>query len=310
MGKIMKARIAYTGPLLDHGEMDVKELAPALIAFADLVENVNTIIGGEQPIKVLVNQDSIQRGSFDVTLLLMVDSILEQAKLFMGVADESGLSALVEILGFAGSSCASIFTLIKWINGRQIKSIEDKSPNIAEITLDDDKRIQTNKKTMKVFLDLKCRVNIERVISPLLIDGIDGFELRDPENKTDKAPLETIKKSEVGIFKSPPAQKMEDVESKGATQRLIVQIIAPNFEGGKWRLSDGNNPFWATIEDEDFLRKINTHSLVFGKGDVLIVNCHMQQFIKNGKLSSEWFIEKVLDIKLQKEQIQLPFEYN
>lgn len=309
MVKAMKARIAYTGPSLDNGEMDIKELAPALIAFADLIESVNTVIGGDQPIKVLVNQDSIQRGSFDVTLFLMANSILEQAKLFVGVADESGITALAEILGFASSGCASIFKLIKWINGRPIKTIENKAQNKTEITLTDDDKMQTNENTVRALLDVKCRMNIEKMIAPLYTEGIDGFELRNPEDKTDKSPWEKIQKSDLNIFKSPPAQKIEDEESLSTTQRLIVQIIEPNFEGGKWRLSDGNNSFWASMEDKMFIDKVNSHSLVFGKGDVLIVDCYMQQCIKNGKLSSDWIIKKVLEIRKQKEQVQLDFEY-
>lgn len=66
-----KARIAYNGPAIENGEMDVRDLAPALIAFADLVESVNNVLKGEQKIKVMLNQDSLQRGSFDITFILI-----------------------------------------------------------------------------------------------------------------------------------------------------------------------------------------------------------------------------------------------
>lgn len=53
---IKKARIAYAGPALTDGEMDVRELAPALIAFAEFISNAGKAIGCEQNIKVMLNQ--------------------------------------------------------------------------------------------------------------------------------------------------------------------------------------------------------------------------------------------------------------
>ena len=55
MCSIKKARIAYAGPALTDGEMDVRELAPALIAFAEFVSNASKAIGCEQNIKVMLN---------------------------------------------------------------------------------------------------------------------------------------------------------------------------------------------------------------------------------------------------------------
>lgn len=53
MCSIKKTRIAYAGPALTDGEMDVRELAPALIAFAEFVSNAGKAIGCEKNIKVI-----------------------------------------------------------------------------------------------------------------------------------------------------------------------------------------------------------------------------------------------------------------
>lgn len=66
MCNIQKARIAYAGPALTDGEMDVRELAPALIAFAEFVSNAGKAIGCERNIKVMLNQDSLNKGYFEV----------------------------------------------------------------------------------------------------------------------------------------------------------------------------------------------------------------------------------------------------
>ena len=90
MCKMRKARIAYAGPALEDGTMDVRELAPALIAFADLVKYASRAINLDKNIKVMLNQDSLKKGSFDITFLLDT-SLLDQAKLFMQGAADTGL---------------------------------------------------------------------------------------------------------------------------------------------------------------------------------------------------------------------------
>ena len=64
MCKMRKARIAYAGPALEDGTMDVRGLAPALIAFADLVKYASRAINLDKNIKVMLNQDSLKKGSF------------------------------------------------------------------------------------------------------------------------------------------------------------------------------------------------------------------------------------------------------
>ncbi len=45
MSSVTKARIAYVGEALENGEMEVRDLVPALLAFSDLVENANRALG-------------------------------------------------------------------------------------------------------------------------------------------------------------------------------------------------------------------------------------------------------------------------
>ena len=131
MCNMQKARIAYAGPALTDGEMDVRELAPALIAFAEFVSNAGRAIGCERNIKVMLNQDSLNKGSFDITFILNM-SILEQAKLFMEGSKATGLDDLMAVLGYvanAGGTFAavkSVFELISVIGKRAMTKITKK----------------------------------------------------------------------------------------------------------------------------------------------------------------------------------------
>ena len=58
MGRHVRTTIRYDGPALANHEMDVQDLAPALLALADVVQFANQRFNGAAAnIKVLVNAD-------------------------------------------------------------------------------------------------------------------------------------------------------------------------------------------------------------------------------------------------------------
>ena len=310
MCKIKKARIAYIGPALDAGTMPVKELAPALLSFAELVENCYKAIGGQDKIKVMLNQDSLRKEAFDITFLLDID-FLKEVKLLMASAKESGLDDLMTVLGW-GTTVAGIaggvIALIKKIRGRKIKRIEHKPDAVVEITLEDDETVKTTEDTLKVFLSFDCRLSLEHVLKPLKSEGVEAFELRDPEDSENKTPVVVVSREESSEFKTPPAAADEDAETESGEQIMLARIVSLNFEDGKWRLSDGTNTFWASIEDEDFLSRIDRGETSFTKGDTLRIQYRLKQTVKGGKLATEYIVSKVLEQRKAPKQIKLDFE--
>nr|DAU13126.1 MAG TPA: hypothetical protein [Caudoviricetes sp.] len=311
-----KARIAYNGPAIENGEMDVRDLAPALIAFADLVESVNHVLEGEQQIKVLLNQDSLQRGSFDITFILNM-GILDQVSLFVSDAKENGLDDLMTVLGWGenakwvgGVILGGVFSLLKYIGKRKIREVEEKDDQRAEIVLDDGERVITTKNAANVIINVNCRLNIEKVVQPLIQSGIDAFELRDPNKREDKNPIETIAKKEVEYFKALPAKPFEDrEEEKTADLEMTVTIVTISFNDGKWKVSlGGENLIWVSIEDEEFNALVKSRKIAFASGDMLRIRYHMKQEVKSGKLHSEYIVTKVLEVQHASEQVALEFE--
>lgn len=313
MENIRKARIAYDGPAIVDGSMDVRELAPALIAFSEFVDSANKVLGGKHEIKVMLNQDSIRKGSFDITFLLNVN-ILEQAKLFMEWSKETGLDDLMTILGYEPVKAAvgcGVFGLIKVIKGRRITGITN-SDDRAEISLDDGEKIETDNKTLKVFLDANCRLKIEHIIKPVTTKDIDRFEIRNPSDEHDNAPIESITSEEAHLYKAPEAEIRNDEQlPEPVPQEMFVKINSVNFTDGKWRFSDNTNPpFWAKIADKEFLSKVENREVSFTDGDMLKIRYRLVQNIKKGQLSSEYIVDQVLEFKPAPRQIKLDFEYD
>lgn len=309
MDTTAKTRIAYNGPALASGEMEIKELAPALLAFAELIENANKALGNDRKIQVLLNQDSLRRGSFDITTILQY-SILEQAKLFVSDADANGLTALMTVLGWgtgiSGAICG-IFSLLKKIRNRKITRIKPDKEHKVEIHLEDGDIIITTQDTMKIFMNVSCRESIEKVVSPLQNEGIDSFELRDPKSPSNKDALEAIHTGEIEFFTAPPAKQVEEKEQL-PEQEMTVKITSITFEKGyKWRLTNGNSTFWASIEDTEFLDKVERGEISFTNGDMLRIRYYIQQTVKSNSIASEYIVTKVLEIKKRPEQIELDF---
>jgi hypothetical protein len=76
-------RLVYDGIQLTEGSMDARDLGPALLGFADLVDlSARVIIPETQPLTIRVRSE-FRRGSFDVALQL-ADTYNEFVSLFSG----------------------------------------------------------------------------------------------------------------------------------------------------------------------------------------------------------------------------------
>ena len=306
MAEAQKIRIAYVGEALNNGAMDINDLAPALLAFANLVKRTNTVIGNEQAVRVLLKADAIRRGSFDITLLLDY-SILEEAKLFMGLAEDTGLKDLMDVLGMGITAKESIFWLIKLIGFKKIRKAEKKADKI-QITLEDNRVINVTSNVYNVFVDFEARTLIEKVVMPVKKEGIQGFEIRNPEDYNDTTATVAVEKEAVACFDAPALEtKVEpDIVYE---QDMMLRIVSIVFdEKQKWRFSDGEAVFWAKIDDEKFWKEINDGVLAFRKGDKLKVRCKVAQRIgENENLISERTITKVIKVIPKPTQIKLDF---
>ena len=85
-----------------------------------------------------------------------------------------------------------------------------------------------------------------------------------------------------------------------------LNIISLSFKDkNKWYVNDGQSTFYVTIEDLDFLRKIDENE-EFRKGDILKVLIRREQFLnEEQKLRTEYFIEQVIEHKKPYQQMNL-----
>ena len=133
---------------------------------------------------------------------------------------------------------------------------------------------------------------------PLKKPEIESFEVRE-----DGHAVISVSKDESSYFAAPviPDELVnEDV------RRMAFSIISLAFkEDNKWRLYDGNTQISATIEDGEFLARVEANLESFSKGDMLVCDVKVTQTRKSGRLKAEYVVVKVDEHRPAVRQIDL-----
>lgn len=292
MSASIQFSIKYDGPALEHHEMDVRELAPALLALSTLLEESNRALNGDKPeIRVHV-KGNFQSGSFKIDLAAALSFKEQLVSIFSG-AEATALSNLFGILGGLGLiGGGGLIALIKWLKGRKPSRIEfqgDKAVFIIEETTETSESFEVDLAVGRLYATKTVRQSLSKVVKPLERSGIDYFA----SGQDDKA--DTVVTKEDAEFFFSLEGDAEEV-SNTITEGALLQIESAVFkDGNKWRLSDGTTSFFAEINDRDFLSRIERGEARFGKGDVLVVDLRRIQSITDSGLKSEYKVEKVTE---------------
>lgn len=276
----MEFALKYDGPAVETGRMSARELGPAILATAVLLERTSELVYGEGGrVHVEVKAD-FRRGSF-----LIDFSVLSQyAEQYTHLTGDD-LRLILEILGV--TTAGGLIGFVKWLRGRKPDRIQSDASGNTTIIINDNS-ITLNMTETKVFFDSQVRDALNGIVEPLKKPGITSVALGPARSLTQQ-----IDKDEAHFFDQP--SKEEPVVSVDY-QNAVLEVIAPAFrDGNKWRFQHSGGSFWAAITDQEFLSRVAGRKEKFGAGDALKVRARVTTTRGPDGLRYDWEIIEVIE---------------
>ncbi|MDP2739815.1 MAG: hypothetical protein Q8O82_14210 [Pseudorhodobacter sp.] len=114
------------------------------------------------------------------------------------------------------------------------------------------------------------------------------------DEEPDGEPELTLTKSDVAAAKIPEPLDEETTETTNNREALLKIVSAQFAEGYLWRFTDGTNVFTASMEDRDFLNRLDRSEVVLAKDDTLRCVIEETQRLAGSRLKTE---AKIIQVK-------------
>lgn len=300
--------ILYDGPALANHEMNVNDLAPALLAFGEVIEEANETLNGPKRAQVSLNvKASFKTGCFGIELDL-VQTLMQQVGTLFSAAKAVTAQDLLRWLGVAWDNgdkviaySGGLLWLLKKLKGKPVKHAKRLDTGKVLIIIEDEK-YEIEAEVLELYRNAKLRKSLHNVLAPLEREGINEFAITDrPQSQR----FIVVSKDERDYF-LPPETVTEELSTDVITTYL--QLVSISFKAeNKWRFSEGEHPFYADISDKDFLRKVQNNE-PFSAGDRLRVKMKKTQKLVDGNIKIEYDIIKVINHERGGAQIPIQFD--
>lgn len=274
--------LTYDGPALRNHEMNVRDLAPAMLGVGEVFEALNTLYNGKAT-DVAVNVRAHQPGCFTVVFDI-IQHIKSGTEFFSGTEVTAAINLREVVFGSMG-----LIWLIRKLKGRTPDRIEKLTPRMFRLFIEDEV-YDIPMALLQAFKELSVRRALERFVTrPLRKTGIDEMRVESQGHE-----IVRVEKAEAEYFQAP---ELADDIIIDDTRRAAFTITDLSFdEEGRWRLNDGSNPIKAAIIDPDFLERIGNDEIRFAKHDVLVCQIHfVQKRNAKGGLVNEYTVTEVLE---------------
>jgi hypothetical protein len=287
MAETKTFRIKYDGEALADHTIDVNELAPALMALGDLIQEANSLANQDRS-SVSIKVKATETGCFQISIQA-IQTLADDAVTLLAGQQFTALANLLQILGFAGMSGATILWLIKKLGNKPPKSI---SENEGRIEIDTGSGAVTiSKLQWEMYQSRKIRKSIYGILKPLEKAGVEMVEFIDVESNVVAT---TVQKSELQLF-IPPEEKPEPLQELPIRETYVNVVHMWFKDGNKWKFSEGESEWPAEMKDQNFLVKLLKGETSIHANDFLKVKVKQVQYREGASVKSTYEIIEVLE---------------
>ncbi|MFV1484894.1 MULTISPECIES: hypothetical protein [unclassified Phaeobacter] len=303
-----KARfeIAFEGEPFDDGEIDVRDLAPTLLAFGNVVQAANKALNGDRA-DARLKVAATDQGSFVAALTMdvgwltdMLDAVSAHPQRV--VAADQLMDLLIKGGTIVGGGAVGLFAAIKALKGKRPEKVEPGDDGTTEITINHTTFI-VDDRTVALLQDLPTREAIEDLgAKAARVDGLENLRIGVDGEKVEAVRLA---RGDLPSLKVPPEPDEPDTE---ITHRdAWLKIVSVHFRDGyKWRFSDGGErPFTAEMEDAEFQNKVQEGLVALNANDAIRCRLREEQSLSASSLLKVIYVEEVLEHRPGARQMNL-----
>ena len=292
-----KFTVKYDGEALRTHEMDVKQLAPALLAVSKAFDRTQEHAAPGS--RVALKAKATREGSFNIDLILYVVNEIED--IFTG----NHMNAVVNAATIGGIFIGAVKYAKHIIShGGNPKETKDAGTDangikLSEATFPDGTKLITSEISMELLRDEEFLKSLKASTAPALADGLDSVTF-DSDGDAETVDAETAD----GIAGYSPVEAV--VETSAV--EMVVQALDLSFrDDGKWRVTDGIKTQFVRLEDEAFIKRINDGEESFRKGDIYKVLMRVEKgFDEDRRLTVRYVaVEEVKEHRRVAEQQSL-----
>ncbi|WP_186626596.1 hypothetical protein [Rhodococcus sp. BP22] len=258
--------VKYDGEALANHVMEVRTLAPALLALGDALKYASEALtpekqGGTSAPTLRIK--ATNEGSFDIDLI--IDAVN---------SDQSvGLLGMASFAGIIWGSVKGAIQTIKWLRGRSGVRLRELEPGFITYEDENGSTLTVPAGSSVLIQNGPFRVAIDGFTQPLDQEGIDEVSI---SGTTDRDRI-TVDTNDRPAFRTDSRDRLIDRSVRQATVK--VETVQLNTDSGrKWRFSEDGETFTADISDQRFVMGVRSGRTAVGADDTLGVELEEETY--------------------------------
>lgn len=270
--------VRYDGEALRSHEMDVKQLAPALLSLAKAFDVMQKDVAPEA--RVHLNAQATREGSFTIDLLL---HFANEAKDLLAGPE---VTAVVNASGLMAIYFGAVRLVKRFADHVTPAKVEDAGRDengldLVDITFPDGSKMRELKASVKALKTPEFVNAIKGVIAPTLEDGIDLVQFQSAMR------AETVDTEEADAISHYDPEEKDRTED---TVEIVIQALDVSFrENGKWRITDGIKTQFVTLADEQFKKRVLDGEEAMRANDIYRVDMQVEKALdENNRLTTRY----------------------